>query len=164
MHDVFQVLKGEHLFNIYNSSTDKVELFNPLNSRYYSQGQCAIVIERVFSRIYKYLQFKSTSKELFQRHINIDSGYKYLTSDSILKSDNPESAKAGNGVYYREEDFLDNPGIKPYLRYWMKLDSCKNASFLNPSEKKVLEQFINTLSKKAENWLELQWNLCPVCQ
>lgn len=135
-----------------------------MNSRDYSQGQCAIVIERVFSRIYKYLQFKSTSKELFQRHINIDSGYKYLTSDSILKSDNPESAKAGNGVYYREEDFLDNPGIKPYLRYLTKLDSCKNASFLNSSEKKVLEQFINTLSKKAENWLELQWNLCPVCQ
>ena len=75
-----------------------MEEFDPVKAGQYSQSQCAIVIERVFSRIYKYLQFKSTTSETFQRHINIDSGYKYLTTNSLKKSDH--SLK----YYYDPED------------------------------------------------------------
>lgn len=85
--DAFAVVKNEHLFNVFNSESNEVEAFALANASKYSQSQCAIAIERIFSRIYKYLQFKSTTSETFQRHINIDSGYKYLTSDSLKKSD-----------------------------------------------------------------------------
>ena len=44
------------------------------------------MIERVFSRLYKYLKFKSTTFETFQRHFNVDMGYKYLDPESILNS------------------------------------------------------------------------------
>ena len=81
--DAFAVVKNEHLFNVYNSNTKQVEEFDPAKAGQYSQSQCAIALERVFSRIYKYLQFKSTTGETFQRHINIDSGYKYLTTKSL---------------------------------------------------------------------------------
>ena len=85
--DAFAVVQNEHLFNVFNSNDDVVEEFNETNAKHYSQSQCAIALERVFSRIYKYLQFKSTTSETFQRHINIDSGYKYLTTDSLKNSD-----------------------------------------------------------------------------
>ena len=81
-----------------------------------------------------------------------------------MKSDNPESAKAGNGVYYKEQDSLETPPIKPYLRYLMKLDSYRNAAFLSDQQRTVLNHFIDLLSKNTENWLEWEWNLCPVCQ
>ena len=115
--DAFSVVKNEHLFNVFNNGEYEpetvicdatsdvvcetgseseivcgynepcVEEFSKTNAMCYSQAQCAIAIERVFSRIYKYLQFKSTTSETFQRHINIDSGYKYLTTDSLKNSD-----------------------------------------------------------------------------
>ena len=53
--DAFSIIKSEHLFNIYNSNLNRVEEFTETNAKYYSQGQCAIVIERIFSRLYKYL-------------------------------------------------------------------------------------------------------------
>ena len=46
----------------------------------------------------------------------------------------------------------------------MKLDSCKNASYLTPAEKDVLGQFIELLTEKTTPWLEWEWNLCPICQ
>jgi hypothetical protein len=85
--DAFAVVQNEHLFNVFNSQSKSVEEFDPTKAGQYSQSQCAIAIERIFSRIYKYLQFKSTTSETFQRHINIDSGYKYLTTDSLKNSD-----------------------------------------------------------------------------
>lgn len=90
LQDAFSVIKNEKLFNIFNSSTKRVEEFNPDNIAHYSESQCAIVIERIFSRLYKYLQFKSTTSEEFEKHINIDSGYKYLTTESLLKNDHVE--------------------------------------------------------------------------
>lgn len=111
LQDAFSVILSEKLFNIYNSTTNQIEEFNPTNSRSYTQSQCAIVIERIFSRLYKYLQFKSTTGEVFQRHINIDSGYKYLTTDTLNKSENTNSH-----VYYTETE--SEPG---YLRYLTKL-------------------------------------------
>ena len=155
LHDAFEVIKSERDFNIFNSETQQVEEFNPDNAGNYSQGQCAIVIERVFSRLYKYLQFKSTPWEKFQRHLNIDSGYKYLSTQSILESANPES-----GVYYSEDD------VVPYLRYALKLDEYLDdgSDVLSSDEKNVLRQFRDVLSTKVEPWIEEQskWNLCPV--
>lgn len=51
------------------------------------------MIERVFSRLYRYLRFKSTTGETFKKHINVDMGYKYLDSDTI-----------GVAAYYRDND------------------------------------------------------------
>lgn len=119
LQDAFLVIRNEHLFNIYNSRLNIVEMFRPSESRNYSQAQCAIVIERIFSRLYKYLQFKSTTGEIFQRHINIDTGYKYLTSESILNSENDASH-----VYYNEKDV--NDGIPDYLRYLSRLEDYAN--------------------------------------
>lgn len=72
---------------MFNSKSKSIEEFSPANASKYPQSQCAIAIERIFSGIYKYLQLKSTTSETFQRHINIDSGYKYLTTDSLKASD-----------------------------------------------------------------------------
>lgn len=55
LEDAFSVMRNEGLFNVFNSSTSQVEEFNPDNADHYSQSQCAIAIERVFSRLYKYL-------------------------------------------------------------------------------------------------------------
>lgn len=141
--DAFAVVKNEHLFNVFNDGKYEpgtvicdatsdlvceasseivcgrnepgVEEFSKTRARCYSQAQCAIVIERIFSRIYKYLQFKSTTSETFQRHINIDSGYKYLTTDSLKNSDHELN------YYYDptdEQSTTEHPEpIKPYLRY-----------------------------------------------
>ena len=113
--DVFAVVENEHLFNVFNSESKVVEEFTSANASRYSQSQCAIAIERIFSRIYKYLQFKSTTSETFQRHINIDSGYKYLTTDSLKNSDHELN------YYYDptdEQSTSEHPEpIKPYLRY-----------------------------------------------
>ena len=98
LEDAFSVIRNEKLFNIFNSDSNEVEEFNPKNIEHYSESQCAIVIERIFSRLYKYLQFKSTTSETFQRHINIDSGYKYLTTNSLKKSDHDLK------YYYDPED------------------------------------------------------------
>lgn len=117
LEDAFSVMKDKHVFNIFNSSTNIIEEFDPDHAQHYSQAQCAIVIERVFSELYKYLQFKSTTGEQFQRHINIDSGYKYLATDTIRNSENPNS-----NVYYSEND-----GI-PYMRYLGKLAEYSNGS------------------------------------
>lgn len=101
LSDAFSVALASHVFNVFNSSTNQIEEFNPNNSHSYSQGQCAIAIERVFSCIYKYLQFKSTTHETFARHVNIDSGYRYLTTQSILGTDN----LSGRHAYY--DDSVD---------------------------------------------------------
>ena len=121
-----------------------VEEFNPENAKSYSQAQCAVVIERVFSGLYRYLQFKSTAGEEFQRHINIDNGYKYLTTESIMESDNADSH-----VYYSEDDEI------PYLRYLTKIHSYLDGGnyLLTSSEKEVLGQFIEILSEKEADWL-----------
>ena len=114
LEDAFNVLLNEKMFNIYNSTSDSIEEFNPSCSDNYSQAECAIVIERIFSRIYTYLQFKSTTTETFPRHVNIDTGYKYLTTSTILKSDN----KAGRKPYFNDIDEGDDI---PYFRYLLKI-------------------------------------------
>lgn len=155
LEDAFTAIDNWHLFNIFNQETKQVEQFEPENRKNYSQAQCAIVIERIFSGLYKYLSFKSTTGESIQRHVNIDSGYKYLESESIIGSDNPNSH-----VYYNEDDEV------PYLRYLTKLKTYlrKNQTFLTPNQYDVLEEFIEVLSKKDEDWLRTQWDLCPVCK
>lgn len=55
LEDAFSVLKAKNVFNIFNSGFNKIEGFNIDNADQYSQSQCAIVIERVFSELYKYL-------------------------------------------------------------------------------------------------------------
>ena len=163
LSDAFSVMRHEKVFNIWNSSTNKVEEFNPANAANYSQSQCAIVIERVFSRLYKYLYFKSTTGEVFQRHINIDSGYKYLTSESIRQSDKrrddePETV----GVYY---DPSDASGVS-YLRYLNKLQQyIDNSPFLTDMENTVLKQFTDVLNNRVEDWIANgKYNyLCPLC-
>ena len=159
--DAFAVVQNEHLFNVYNSNTQTVEEFDAKNAKNYSQSQCAIALERVFSRIYKYLQFKSTTGETFQRHINIDSGYKYLTTESLKKSDHEL------GIYY-DFDSDEAEGIdKHYLRYLNKLNSYLSSSAnigLTPDEKAILGQFCEILSKEALGWLGKKWDLCPILQ
>ena len=151
--DAFSVVKNEHILNIFNSTTNKVEEFNEANAKFYSESQCAIVIERVFSRIYKYLQFKSTPTETFQRHINLDSGYKYLTTDSLKKSDHDL------GIYYDPEDEAG----KDYLRYLTKLKTYENnRDVLDENELVVLKEFDNVLSKQTMDWLDKKWDLCPL--
>ena len=157
--DAFEVIKNEKIFNIYNSSTNAIEEFNPANVNDYSQSQCAIVIERVFSRLYKYLQFKSTTGEVFQRHINIDSGYKYLTTDTLKHSQNPNAF-----VYYDENDSDDPNG---YLRYLAKVEQYwrnPGTSGLDENERKILEQFLQILAKTGQGWLLKNWDLCPLCR
>lgn len=161
--DAFAVVQNEHLFNVYNSNTKQVEEFDPAKAGQYSQSQCAIALERVFSRIYKYLQFKSTTGETFQRHINIDNGYKYLTTKSLLESDHEL------GIYFDDSD------EKKYLRYLKKLNDClAETNFstnppVNPygftkDEYEVLGQFCEILSKQALGWLDEKWDLCPILQ
>ena len=156
LQDAFSVMLKERTFNIYNADAKQVEEFNPDHAQFYSQGQCALVIERVFSRLYKYLQFKSTTSETFLRHINIDSGYKYLTSDCILASDNENS-----GVYYDDGDQV------PYLRYLAKLgeylDEGEHSDVLAEDECGLLGKFVGILSNKfKQDWRLKEWNLCPV--
>ena len=55
LDDAFAVILEKKLFNIFNSTTNEIEEFDPENVKSYSQAQCAIVIERVFSGLYKYL-------------------------------------------------------------------------------------------------------------
>ena len=55
LEDAFSVLRNGHVFNIFNSESNEIEEFNQDNADHYSQAQCAIVIERVFSELYKYL-------------------------------------------------------------------------------------------------------------
>ena len=159
LQDAFWVLVEERQTTVYNSKSSRAEEFQCQNADGYSQAQCAVAVERVFSRLYKYLQFKSTTGEVVQRHINIDSGYKYLSPDSIRKSQNPESTKPGNGVYWDDGD----EGPK-YLRYLAKLDSCRDAPFLNPHERAVLGKFVDILMRTAVPWLAWNWDLCPLCQ
>ena len=156
LYDAFCVIKTEHVFNIFNSSRNEIELFNPANANSYSQSQCAIVIERVFSRLYKYLQFKSTTGEVFHRHINIDSGYKYLTSESILNSDNG----AGREIYYNDK----GDDKVPYLRYLDKLKDYKAWNKLTGPEKEVLGHFIAIISRKEMEQVRQSWDLCPLCK
>ena len=155
--DAFAVIQNECLFNVYNSNANKVEEFDPAKANEYSQSQCAIALERVFSRIYKYLQFKSTTGETFQRHINIDSGYKYLTTESLKKSDHQLE-------YY----FDDSDEGKKYLRYLKKLQYYLTSSApgigLTQNEKAVLGQFCEILSKETLGWLNKKWDLCPILQ
>jgi hypothetical protein len=118
----------------------------------------------VFSRIYKYLQFKSTTGETFQRHINIDNGYKYLTTNTLKTSDH-------NLEYYydpTDENPIDegkNP-IKPYLRYLSAIDHYINKppseDFFTPQERDVLFDFYQVLKRNTLFWLEDKWDLCPL--
>lgn len=158
LEDAFNIIKQESMFNIFNSITNAIEEFNPEHASSYSQGQCAIVIERVFSRLYRYLRFKSTTSEKFTRHFNVDMGYKYLTSESIFGSQNNEWNKA----YYVQEDQV------PYLRYLLKLRELMDSGVIGFSdgEKAVLGQFIDILMKKARKHVfdeNYDWNLCPLC-
>jgi hypothetical protein len=159
--DAFAVVQNEHLFNVFNSNGNVVEKFNEDNAKYYSQSQCAIALEREFSRIYKYLQFKSTTSETFQRHINIDSGYKYLTTDSLKNSDHELK------YYYDEES---DANTKKYLRYLKKLNEYVNSTSsdsgigLNAAEKAILKEFCDILSKQTLDWLDKKWDLCPLLQ
>lgn len=154
LQDAIRVLKCNGVFNIYNSADGEIEEFDKNGPGKYSQGQCAIVIERVFSMLYKYLQFKSTTSETFQRHINIDSGYKYLDTETILGSDNEAS-----GVYFYGGDEVK------YLRYLDKLKGYKNFRGLTSDEKAVLSKFIDILTKNLTwDWRMENWNLCPLCQ
>lgn len=160
--DAFAVVQNEHLFNVYNSNTKQVEEFDPANAGQYSQSQCAIALERVFSRIYKYLQFKSTTGETFQRHINIDSGYKYLTTESLKNSAHELD------IYY-DFDADEAEGIdKHYLRYLNKLNYYLSPNApnigLTSDEKAILGQFCEILSKQALGWLDKKWDLCPILQ
>ena len=152
LEDAFSVMKDKRVFNIWNSESQQVEQYVPKNAKHYSQSQCALVIERVFSELYKYLQFKSTTGEVFQRHVNVDSGYKYLTTESILASDNPNSH-----AYYDSSDEV------PYLRYLTKLQTYLNVrqTLLTPDQYVVLSQFVEVLSEKSANWIEWQWDFCP---
>lgn len=164
--DAFAVVQNEHLFNVFNSKDNVVEEFNETNARYYSQSQCAIALERVFSRIYKYLQFKSTTSETFQRHINIDNGYKYLTIDTLKKSDH------GLDIYYDLEKDSQENVEKHYLRYLKKLKEYVNSTSadsgigLTPAEKAILKEFCDILSKQTLDWIKygLKWDLCPLLQ
>ena len=157
--DAFCVMKKEGIFNIFNSRENKIEEFKISKADCYSQAQCAIVIERVFSRLYRYLKFKSTTFETFQRHFNVDMGYKYLDPDSILNSD------VNKGVYYHDSD------VVKYIRYLDKLDSYSNSELgnigLTSAEKTVLSHFKEILSKQIRGYIldgVFDWNLCPICQ
>lgn len=158
--DVFSVLRDECVFNIFNSNTNRVELFVPENAKFYSQAQCAIVIERIFSRLYKYLSFKSTTGEKFARHVNIDNGYKYLTTNSLLGNQNSKNA----GVYYDDRDTASEEPT--YLSYLNKVktyvDSRRDVDFTS-SELAILKNAINLLSSKQYSWKNTSWNLCPFC-
>lgn len=154
------MVKKEHLFNVFNSESKRVEEFVQANASKYSQSQCAIAIERIFSGIYKYLQFKSTTSETFQRHINIDSGYKYLTTDCLKASDHALKC------YYDPTDEQNN--IKPYLKYLKKLNEYANPDASDPDigltadERAALGEFCDVLSKSALEWLNWRWDLCPL--
>lgn len=150
--DAFSVIRNEKLFNIFDSDTNQIEEFQPVNRKNYSQAQCAIVIERIFSRLYRYLNFKSTTGEVIQKHVNIDSGYKYLTTDSLNGSENEESH-----VYYSPDDEV------PHLRYLAKLNTYLDSGMLTADERRVLGQFIEVLKTTPPDWLEKAWNLCPLC-
>jgi hypothetical protein len=158
--DAFSVVQNEHLFNVYNSATCVVEEFDASKAKNYSQSQCAIALERVFSRIYKYLQFKSTTGERFQRHINIDSGYKYLTTESLKNSDHKLD------IYYDFGEDESRHIEKHYLRYLKKLNYYLGKSApdigLTLHEKAILGQFCEILSKKTLDWLDEKWDLCPL--
>lgn len=159
LYDAFCVLRNEHVFNIFNSNRNEIEVFNPANKQHYSQSQCAIVLERVFSRLYKYLQFKSTTGEVFQRHVNIDSGYKYLDTETILKSDNCNVGGTNKLAYYDESlEF-------PYLAYLAKLNQYagSDSDLLGPDEKKLLRQFVEVVTKGNADWVYKNWELCPIC-
>jgi hypothetical protein len=189
--DAFSVVQNEHLFNIYGvedemdvilcetstnviedasdeivcagtTSREGIEEFKSDRLNCYSESQCAIVLERVFSRIYKYLQFKSTTSETFQRHINIDSGYKYLTTDSLKNSDHDL------GIYYDLKKDSEENVEKHYLRYLNKLNEYVNSTSsdsgigLTASEKAILKEFCNILSKQTLDWLDEKWDSCPL--
>lgn len=123
LQDAFDVIRHKHLFNIYNPVDNKIEEFNPSKVNDYTDSQSAIVIEGIFSELYKYLHFKSTTGEVFQNHINIDNGYKYLTNESLKESENPVS-----NLYY------DESSETPYLSYISKLNSYINGSKDKSSE------------------------------
>ena len=139
LEDAFTAIDNWHLFNIFNQETKQVEQFEPENRKNYSQAQCAIVIERIFSGLYKYLSFKSTTGESIQRHVNIDSGYKYLESESIIGSDNPNSH-----VYYNEDDEV------PYLRYLTKLKTYLRNSTVE--QRKTFADALSVILKGYEGY------------
>ena len=148
--DAFKVVRAEKMFNVYNSRTQKVEEFKSANANDYSQGQCALAIERIFARIYEYLQFKATTTESMEKHINFDVGFKYLTTDSILDSDN------GIVSYY-------DPMAGGHSYYIDKVASYLGSSdVLDDDEKEVLEKVVGMLRKLPQDHLDKKWNLCPL--
>ncbi len=118
------------------------------------------MIERVFSRLYRYLKFKSTTKETFNRHFNVDMGFKYLDSESIFNSDKNRQ------VYFYEGDEV------PYVRYLRKLaaytdDQLNGEIGLSSDEISTLRNFQKVLEKKIASYIkdrDRAWNLCPLCK
>ena len=104
------------------------------------------MIERIFSELYKYLQFKSTTNETFPSHINIDSGYKYLKTESIMRSENSKT------VAY----FDDRGGTPSYLAYLggIRKYLSDTSSILTSDEKTVLEAVLDEILAKTDpDWV-----------
>lgn len=110
LQDAFSVMRHKHSFNICNSTTGQVEEFNPEHLEEYSDSQAALVIERLFSELYDYLHFKTTSDDVIQSHVNFDNGYKYLTDESLSQSENPITHL-----------YCDRGSRTPYLPYVSRL-------------------------------------------
>ena len=153
LDDAFKVVKERHLFNILNSSTNTVEEFKPAEAKYYSQAQCAIALERVFNGIYEYLQFKTHTGCTYPRHVNVDNGYKYLDTESLLGSDHEV------GVYYDPSD-----RGKDYLRYLHVLDKYANDSGFGFTdyERAILTEFCQVLKYTTFDWISETWDPCPL--
>lgn len=131
------------------------------------------MIERIFSELYNYLHFKSTTNDVIQNHINIDNGYKYLTNDSLRGNENPVS-----NLYY---DDSDGQNDHPYLSYVARLydyisgsrdgKSSLHGVLDNQDEVKVLEHAIEVvLSRPERQYFDEQgsslypkFDLCPFC-
>lgn len=107
--DALAVVGLEQDLMVWNSSANRAEVFQEENSASYSQAQCAVAIERVFLRIYQYLHFRSTTKWDVPARVSLDSGYKYLTTETLMRNDN------GGQVYFDPSDEVS------YLRYLGKL-------------------------------------------
>ena len=161
------------MLNIYNSTYNRVEEFKQSYAGQYSQSQCAIVIERVFSELYKYLQFKSTTGETFQRHINIDCGYKYFDTASLLKSENALNTTDYPRAYWN----YDGAGRDSAVEYKRYLDRIREFlipqnpenAYLTEHEITVARQFYHMLQWKSkesggQDFFDKKWDMCPLCE
>lgn len=159
LKDAFDVIRHKHMFNICNSRTGEIEEFNPANANDYTDSQASVVIERIFHELYAYLQFKTTTQHTYQKHVNIDNGYKYLTNESLSLSDNPDTH-----LYYDDDSPI------PYLSYLTKLKeyvigNSELAGVLDDEgERTILEKAIGVvLDRPNEEYLNGKFDLCPLC-